>query len=70
MEGIALKYIGQNEDGDSPAFEFATKGQKLLIIEDLTKNENLSGFQKDYKYVCQDTKKDMALFMQKMTKLK
>ena len=56
----ALKYIGQNATGDTPAFEMATKRQKLLVTKILDDSE--WGYKNGYKYSCQDIEKKYPSF--------
>lgn len=70
MRLIALVHIGQEANEDSPSIEFAIKGQELLVVEDLTKKEDISDFQKEYKYICQDVAKRYGTFYVKENEVK
>ena len=70
MIAIATKRITQDACSDSPAYLFAEKGQELLVIEDLTKCNNLPDYKKDYAFVCQDIKKRYGTFYVKKCEVK
>ena len=60
VKAIAKKYIGQNATGDTPSFEMAEKGQKLIVTEFL--DESHWGWKQGYRYSCQDIEKRYGSF--------
>jgi len=66
----AIKDIFQAASGDSPALIFASKGQVLDVVEKMEDISKLSEWKKEYKYLCQDTKKRHGAFYVKADEVK
>lgn len=68
IKAIALKHIEDSATGDTPSSIIANKGQKLLIKSILDKNN--WGWDKGYRYSCQDTEKRYDKFLVKEDEIK
>ena len=60
---ITKKYIGDDATGDSPGFTMANKGQELLLINEVPKDN--WAYNAGFRYVCQDTEKKYGTFFVK-----
>jgi hypothetical protein len=59
---ISTMCIGDSGSDGCPPFQFAEKGQELLVIEEINHKAGDAEWRKDYKYVCQDVDKRYGKF--------